>query len=513
MTLLRSIPDRSLQKTILFLVFLIGAASIWLPSRPPMIDLPQFAGQIALLDGLLKGTSPWAGELRIDALTPYLVAYAVTVPLAFFLPIGVALKLVLTLALAGFGWAAAAIRRELGAAPQLDAYAFVGFFGYAYAWGLVTFLVAAPLGLLLIWMSLRYARNADQRGGVALLAAGLVLLFAHGLIFLFACGLGLVLTAARSQTFMAALRRCWPFALLFGAGLGLYLLARAAAGSGGGGGGGAGFGLNFGDPLVRLLAPLGAIDGRPEPWTIIALIVLIALPFVAGLRVDFRSRERIIIAFAALGAVAFAPDGAWVAAGVFRRFALFAPAAYAWLFSDASAASDRPKTFLSAHLGALASAIVALILTQHVVEAAEFNREAPDFDAIMARAQPGMKALSIVIDRASSADVDLHVYLHFPSWYQAEKNGLVDPSFAASAPSIVRYRTNTVGVSDDIFQDGGSHAAWWRAHRGQWTYFFVRGARTDPRILFAGADCTPQWIGGRGAWALYQARPCGGGRP
>ena len=39
-------------------VFAIGVVVIWLPPRPPMIDLPQFAGQIALLDGLPPGDVP-----------------------------------------------------------------------------------------------------------------------------------------------------------------------------------------------------------------------------------------------------------------------------------------------------------------------------------------------------------------------------------------------------------------------------------------------------------------------
>jgi hypothetical protein len=89
------------------LVFAIGVVAIWLPPRPPMIDLPQFAGQITLLDGFIKGATPWAPKLRVDALTPYLVGYALTAPLSLFLPVVIALKILLTAALAGFGLAAA----------------------------------------------------------------------------------------------------------------------------------------------------------------------------------------------------------------------------------------------------------------------------------------------------------------------------------------------------------------------------------------------------------------------
>ena len=86
--------------------------------------------------------------------------------------------------------------------------------------------------------------------------------------------------------------------------------------------------------MLRLLGPLGAIDDRPEPWTILALIALLVLPIVGGLKVESRRPERLLIAAAVFGALALGPDGLWVAAGIFRRFALFAPAAYAWLFTE-----------------------------------------------------------------------------------------------------------------------------------------------------------------------------------
>jgi hypothetical protein len=487
-----------------FVVFVIGVAAIWLPPRPPMIDLPQFAGQVALLDGLIKGASPWARVVRVDAVTPYLIAYALTVPLSLVLPVVVALKLVLTAAFAGFGLAAAAIRRELGSARQLDAYAFIGFFGYAHGWGLLTFLVAAPLGLLLIWLSLRYARAPTGQNGLIVLAAGAALLFAHGLIFLFATGVGLVLTAVRSGSPKAALRRAWPFALLIAGGAALYLLARGDPGDS------SGFGFNFGSLPLRLLGPLGAIDDRPEPWTILALIALLVLPIIGGLKVEIRRLERLLIAAAVFGALALGPDGLWVAAGIFRRFALFAPAAYAWLFSDVGGPSAGLSRLVRPRLGLAASALAGLILAQHVKEAAQFARETKDFDAVMAAARPDQRALGIVIDRSSAADVDLHVYLHFPLWYQAERGGLVDPSFAASPPSIVRYRVNPAGMTHDtLFSDQPDRFDWRRDHGEQWTYFFVRHSAPVPAGLFAGAACPPMLVAARGAWSLFEAAACG----
>jgi hypothetical protein len=485
------------------IVFAIGVVAIWLPPRPPMIDLPQFAGQIALLKGMLTGSTPWAPNLRLDVVTPYLIGYALALPLAFILPVAAALKLVLTAALAAFGLGAAAIRRELGAARELDAYALIGFFGFVYAWGLYTFLVAAPLGLFLIWLALRYARSPDLRRGLAVSAAGLLLLFAHGLVFIFATGVGLLLMGARAGGPGRAFGRAWPFALPLAACAAMLLSTRAGVA------GVAGGGLTFGPPDLRVMGALASIDDRPSPWTIPALIVLLALPLVGGLRITVRPIERLIIAGAVFAALALGPDWAWVASGIYRRFALFAPAAWAWLFTHDDAPSSGLTRLVRPNLDLAASVLAALIVSQHVSEAIAFSRETANFDRVMAMARPGHRALGLVLDEASVADVDLHVYRHFPLWYQAEKGGLVDPSFAASPPSIVRYRQNPPGLYDDaVFADDPSRFDWRRDDGGQWTYFFVRHTQPIPPGLFVGADCPPAIVGTAGAWNLYQSRIC-----
>jgi hypothetical protein len=488
-----------------FLVFVIGVVAIWLPPRPPMIDLPQFAGQIGLLDGLIKGTSPWSHVVRVDALTPYLIAYVLTVPLSLFLPVVVALKIVLSAALAGFGLAAAAIRRELGATRALDAYSLVGFFGFDYACGFCTFLVAAPLGLLLIWLSLRYARSPSPGRGLTVGAAGIVLLFSHGLVFLFATGLSVILVVVRSGPTKKVLQRMWPFAApLAGLVFFAYLLGGHVRGVNGGPL------IFFGSLDQRLLGVFAAVDDRPEFWVRVAIVALLALPFLVGLSIDTRRPERLIIVGAVFGAIALAPDWVWSAWGIFRRFGIFAPAAYAWLFSDRDKSAGGLSRIMRPHLSLAASVLAGLILAKHVLQAAEFSREASDFDAVMRMARPGNRALSLVLDPASAADVDLYVYVHFPFWYQAERNGLVDPSFAAGPPSVVRYRLNPPGIYNEVLSGvWASHFDWRRDHGEQWTYFFVRHAAPVPAGLFAGAPCPPMLAAARGAWSLFEARACG----
>jgi hypothetical protein len=483
------------------IVFLIGALAIWLPPRPPMIDLPQFAGQIALLKGLLTGATPWAANLRIDAVTPYLLGYAVTLPLAFVLPIAAALKVVLTAALAGFGLAAAAIRRELGASRALDAYALIGFFGFDYSWGMVTFLVAAPLGLLVIWLSLQHARAPSVAGALWLVAAGIALLMAHGLVFLFATGVGGLLALVASRSLGGVVARLWPFAVPIGAAALAFLYSRHAPGGGG-------FPFAYGSAGIHLMSVLFSVDGWPNGATVGWLAVLAALPFVGGLRFEPRPLSRVVVSGAVFAAVLLAPVEFWVAAGLHLRFALFLPAAWAWMFSDRRPPLAGLTGALRPHLALAASAFAGLVLAQSVVQANRFAAEAKDFEAVMAAARPGQRALGLVLDMKSSAHVNPRVYWHFPLWYQAEHGGLVDPSFAAGAPSIVRYRANPAGLTEAFNVDRGTFD--WRGDHGeQWTYFFVRAAKVPPN-LFAGADCPPAQVAASGEWRLFERRACGG---
>src|SRR5512135_54995 len=81
---------------------LFAAATFWFVPRPPMADLPQHAGQIALLHDLLTGESKWEPLLHIDWFTPYLVGYGSALLLSFAMAVLAAVKVVLTAAYLGF---------------------------------------------------------------------------------------------------------------------------------------------------------------------------------------------------------------------------------------------------------------------------------------------------------------------------------------------------------------------------------------------------------------------------
>jgi len=488
----RAIPD--LQGLVPWLLFVLGVAIIWLPPRPPMVDIAQHAAQVAMLRDLVLDRSAWAANLRVDLATPYLVGYLLALPLALIVSPLAALKVVLTGAYAAFGLIGRAIGRELGAPAKLDAYYVLGFFGIAWSYGFYTFLVAAPAGLAFIWASLRYARGGGVGRGVLVSAAGLLTLFSHGFVFLFAAAIGLALLCLQARTPRRIIARAWPFlAPLFACAALAVPVGRNEAATVGH----LGLAWEMGPPVVRAAMLLtGSFDDWTAPWAWAVGALLFVLPFPSGLRLARGRLEAWVIVGGVAALMLLAPFSVWATNWVYPRFALFVLPAYAWLFEAA-----RPPARLRLLSTWLAGLVGALALSMHLAEESAFARETRDFDTVLARAEPGRRALSLIVDRRSDAAVNPLVYLHFPQWYAAEKGGFVDPSFALYPHMIVRLtHPGALPYDDPGFVLGGAPT---RLDPGLWGYVFVRGPVPAP-LLAAGSLTI---VARAGPWTLLATQP------
>jgi len=203
-------PDR-----VLFIAAVAwGAALFWMAPYPPMIDLPQHAGQVVVLHDLLLGRSPWADLVRINLLTPYLIGYGLTLALSFVMPVVVALKLLLSAAFCGFVAGCVLLRRSFGGDPRLDWLFIPGFFGMAYYWGFFTYLITVPLGVLFLVLAHRYAESPQPRTGWLIFAAGVGLFFSHGLVFLMATCAGGAFLLVRHRRLERIVRLALPYLAL-----------------------------------------------------------------------------------------------------------------------------------------------------------------------------------------------------------------------------------------------------------------------------------------------------------
>ena len=496
----------ALSRPGLLLLFALGVAVIWLPERPPMVDFPQHAGQIALLRDLILGRSPWAREVRINLLTPYLIGYALATPLSFVMPVTAALKLALTAAYAAFGLIGVAIRRELNAARELDAYYFVGFFGAAYSWGFWPFLIAAPVGLGFIWLAIRYSRERSVPRGFALSALGVALLFSHGLVFASACALGLMVVWVKAKDPRDAIVRSWPFAVPTFLFVAVFIIMRHSDVTAS---------LKFPPQILmpsladRTKDLLGETFDPPSPVPILGTLALAVLPWLGGLKLDLRRSESLAIGAGVIAILALTPYSVSPISKIHPRFVIYLAPAYAWLFSP----GRRPRTpraaLVAPFLSLAAIGVGGLELARQAVHAVMFSREARDFDPVLARAKPGQRALSLVYDRDSAVNSNGNVYYDFPLYYQVEKKGFVDFNFAYYQNQLVRFTLPLpVRYTDQSLFDQPERFVWRDDYTLRYRYIFVRHSKPIPTALFASVACRPVEVAASGTWALFEARPC-----
>src|SRR5687768_13635404 len=111
----RSLSLRTQIARTLFVMSLMGGVAVfWLSPHPPMIDLPQHAGQIALLRDILLRRSIWDDRFYLNFYTPYFLSYLICSILATFTPVAIAIKLVLSFSYVAFVYSCIKLRRQFG---------------------------------------------------------------------------------------------------------------------------------------------------------------------------------------------------------------------------------------------------------------------------------------------------------------------------------------------------------------------------------------------------------------
>ena len=513
---------------VLFLLTVIWAVCIfWIAPRPPLTDLPQHAGQVALLHDLLTGNSPWLDTFRINLFTPYLLGYGFAVALSFLVPVGVAWKLTLSLAYLAFVCALVQLRKHFGGDHRLDWLFLLSFFGPAYAWGLLTFLAAAPLAIFLILLADRYTQTSSFRLGLATALLGLLLLLSHGLVFVF----GIAVSGAiyklqrwpKRSTLGRFIFESWPLLIPIAACAAYFLISRQLEAQYGGVGNASFFqwDLNW-KRLPKIF--INSLGGESTLPVVICFIVLVSAPWVLGLRIN-RHRPATWLMFACTILIALLVPTFAMATGIlYLRFALFTLPAYALMFTvplkqaarDSAVAASATATGKSSGLArslkaGVVPALVAvtwMVLGIHSFQTWRFAKESQDFEPVLAAMKPRERVLSLPLDPKSQAARNPFAYLHYGVWYQSEKQGLVDFNFAWLPPQVSRFKPDHLPAVAYGFE----HLAVdfdWQKHNGElYRYFVVR--HTGPLLLdiFRGAECAPLEILNSGAWTLFERHDC-----
>jgi hypothetical protein len=485
------------------LAVLVGGALFWVVPRPPMGDLPQHASQVVLLHDLLTGTSTWADIVRINYFTPYLLAFSIATALSFILPVLTALKVVLTLAYFAFVAAAVALRKEFRGDERLDWLFLPGYFGFAFSVGMYTFLVATPVGLIFLLLAKRFAVAPTRGSGLRLVGVGVALFFSHGLVFVFCCGIGFVmaLLALKRSTAVGTLI---PYAVLGLVAVVYGITARTNDPLLSQGNGIVNWEWNKPFGWHRLPGFMADVMSSTlhDPVAFPAVVLMLAAPWILGARTS-RNRAALVPFAAILVVWFFVPGEAIKTTYMYPRFAIYFLPAYAYAFGPARGV---PRARSLAVQGGLALLCFAFFGSMALRER-RFARESAPFETILAAAEPGQRALSLVFDPSSPSSRHAYAYHAYPMWYQAERGGFVDFNFAFLLPEIVRFRPDRAPpMTEDV--DTIEAFDWHKINASIYRYFFVRHTAPLPANLFQNDQCRVELVTAADAWSLYERKEC-----
>ncbi|MGH7297855.1 MAG: hypothetical protein ACRELB_23145 [Polyangiaceae bacterium] len=494
---------------------LLAGGIFWIAPRPGMGDFSEHAAQIALLHDLVAGSSRWADLVRVNYFTPYWVGYGLALPLSFVMPVVSAMKLLLTLAYYGYVAACVALRRTFHDDDRLDWLFLPGFFGLAFQYGFFTYLVAAPLGILFLWVARRYATSPTRAGGLRLFAAGVLLFFCHALVFLFACAAAVGFLLVERRPLRAAAASLAPFA-----GLGLLCVAYFAY-------------ARLHDPLLAL-TKAGPVSSESVDWEwtrswgwhralnfplfVFAsggrdslffgfCIVFVAAPWLMGWRPN-RTVPASFVTFAVAVAVWFLiPAYAMKTQYLYQRAAIFLLPAYAVAFRpspDAQAATRARARWVPTVLAGLCIWFLAVIGDRE----RRFTAEAAGFETVLAAAAPGERALGLVFAPASDVIRNPYTFHAHAVWYEVDKGGFVDFNFAAFLPQVVRFRDDKFPRRFNGLEETPEEFDWKATGGRAYRYFFVRHLAPLPPALFDNEECRVELRAESRDWSLFERMEC-----
>ncbi len=465
-----------------------------------MVDLPQHAAQIALLRNLHDPNFRFAGLFYINWLTPYLLGYLAVYALTPLLGIVAACKLVISAALAGLPLGTGMLMKETGADRYWALLTIPAMYGYAYEWGFLNFLVAAPIGLVFLAFVMRHIRKPSWATSIWLGIFTILLFFCHALICGFFGLIACILILAEAGGLRKALVAVMPLAGVVPLIVIWYLRTKS-------------------HPIAQQATvwDLGWVHSA-DPYTpggrvtgffprllgmeanVICIIMgasLFALPLLAGARTAKRLAVWIPLAVCLL-VLLFFPACAFGSTGIFPRFTVFALPFF--LLGMGPSEKIRP---------AFRAAVVVVIIGWMVILTARtmrYDSDARDFNQILSKMDSNQRALSLMFLRDTESFPSA-VFLHFPAWYSAQKMGVVDCSFALFYPELVAYKPSNIPAVQEGFEWVPQAFTWDGTHGGDYRYFVVHAPIDLGGFLFPRAPCRITLAAHSNLWWLYEKDP------
>lgn len=471
---------------------ILSVIPIWIPEFLPFVDIPQQTAQVASLHGLLGDNAYLDESLEINWFTPYLGGYLFLFFTSAILPILPALKLVISVAVAAVPVLTGVILREIGGDERLKWLAIPCGYSFALYWGFMNYIVATPIALALILLTIRFERNPTTPRALAMGAFSIGLLFCHVIALGFGALMSLTYIAAKNFKSPLRLARCWlpytaplPFIAIWL--YGVYQTEDSVQGSP----------IIFAPASQRLrvlFEQFAGLDGSMFALGLLVSAAVVVLPFLFGYRPSPKI-ERWLPFVVGLIVYMIFPYYMQSTAFLYQRLGVFLIPLWLILW-------DAPR-HSNPLFGASCIAVAAIWVTANFNRFVDFAAETRGFSAILQEIAPQQLLGGMMFCNATES-FRYPVYLHYHAWYQALSGGIADNSFALTHPSLIRYQDlHAPRLNDDLVWTPQAFQ-WERDGGSNYDYFIVCGAGDFSEALFKDSDESIELVAHEHPWWLYQ---------
>jgi len=469
----------------------LSVVPLWIPDILPLVDVPQHAAQAASLRQILAGNPVFAADFEVNWFTPFLGGSVLLLLVSLVMPILPATKLVLSAAVISLPLVTGALLKDLGGDERLKWLAIPGAYSFAVYWGDLAYVVAVPIALGLLPVTIRYERHptAGRMTGVAIYSTGLF--FCHVVALAFGALISLAFLAGKNLHEPRRLARC---AIPYAAPLPLIALWALTASA---------TDATVQSPIVLgsmrerlgvLFMQFSGLDGFAFGVGLIEVTAIVLLPFVAGYRVSTKPERWMPLAVGGLFYLA-CPSVVYGTSFLFQRFAVFLIPLWLMVWQS----PVRPSRVFPV-------AVVAVVAAWFWVNAqrfAGFSEESQPLVSVMREAEGGGRMAGMLLCNGSEYFVN-PVYLHVVAWYQAEFNGISDMSFAMLPASLVRYRDMKAPRLGEQHAWTPSSFEWDRDGGAGYDYFLVCAGGNAARLLFKDHTDSVDLVAHEAEWWLYR---------
>ena len=480
------------NERLFYLALLLAITPIWISNYLPGVDLPAQAAQATALLEIWRGNPVFIGLFEVHLFTPYITGTTLLALLSFAFPVGIAVKLIVSAVVVATPILSGRLLEAIGGDSGWRWLVIPSTYGFAFYWGFFPFVTAVPFGLGLLLLTVRLHRKPSIGLSLLIASYSVFLFFSHLLVLCFSSLLALAWLAGsnyRQLPRLAALSIPYTAALPL---IVLWLFQTTASGNYMTPGR-----VVYGSFLKRLLdVPVQStgLDGGFFTVSVLIFAIIIALPFASRMKLT-KKPEKWLLALSGLAMFMLLPTFAMGTAFLYDRFGLFLP--ILWFVLWEKTPSETPRWHW---LGIFA---VFIWVAVNVLRFSAFNLETDGFDKLMTEIKPGKRMLSMVETHRSS-QFTAPVFLHFPSWYQADHRGIVDFNFAMSHVTIVRYKSEKRPAFADGLVWNPVRFDWIKDQGDDYDYFLIR-SRTDVSAeIFKDHRSSVMLVGNENLWWLYE---------